>query len=142
MQKMCFAAIYKRQRLFPTETSVEQTKKKLYVFALQQYYLSLTHLMVIIRNRAPTYPQRETMLFCCLLFAGICSLLGDPKQALMHTRGALQMYNEWKFYEELETPSADNTTSKRIFSSEALNAIVSSSEVQMITIIGGRCTPE
>lgn len=139
---LALAAIHKRQRLMPADTSIKHARKRLYVFALQQYNLSLSHLMVIIRNRAPIYSQRETMLFCCLLFTGICSLLGDPKPALMHTKGGLQMYYEWKFYKELDSPSPDNTTGKRIFSPEALNAIISSSEVQMITRVGGQYTPK
>lgn len=94
---LALAAINKRKRLMAADSSVQNTRNKLYVFALQQYNLSLSQLMVIIRNRAPTYSQRETMLFCCLLFTGICSLLGDAKQALMHAKAGLQMYYECNF---------------------------------------------
>ncbi|MBE3048675.1 hypothetical protein IMZ48_40490, partial [Candidatus Bathyarchaeota archaeon] len=92
------AAMYKRYTI-PAGGSTSGLRKGLYEFALGQYNASITGLVGVARAENPSPDDKEVILATSVLYSGLCSLRGDPKEAFLHMRSGLGLFRQWKHWE-------------------------------------------
>lgn len=132
---LALAAIHKRGQISDQEGPQRDNRKGLYIFAIQQYNFAVRLISDRLQADAPStsYAQRQSLLFSCILFFGVSSLLGDFKQAISHMHGALQLYCNWEMY--------DNDTEHKavygcIFPAQMLDTLINRVRKQLWTFSG------
>lgn len=92
------AAMYKRYTI-PAGASTDALRRGLYEFALGQYNASISGLVGVARAENPSPDDKEVVLAASVLYSGLCSLRGDPKEAFLHMRSGLGLFRQWKHWE-------------------------------------------
>lgn len=96
---LALSAMHQRMKITTSNDWALQTKHDYYIFALKQYNSAIKSLIEIAQTEHPSPAQQETLLMVSMLFAGICCLQGDPRQAVLHAKNAIHLFYEWKFWE-------------------------------------------
>ncbi|KAL2106620.1 hypothetical protein VUR80DRAFT_6462 [Thermomyces stellatus] len=92
------AAMHKRYTV-PARGPTAGLRRGLYEFALAQYNASISGLVGIARAENPSPDDKDIILAASVLYAGLCSLRGDPKEAFLHMRSGLRLFRQWKHWE-------------------------------------------
>ena len=92
------AAMYKRYTI-PADITTTGLRKGLYEFALAQYNSSISGLVGVARADNPSPDDKDVILATSVLYSGLCSLRGDPKEAFLHMRSGLRLFRQWKHWE-------------------------------------------
>ncbi|KAK2593470.1 hypothetical protein QQS21_008843 [Conoideocrella luteorostrata] len=145
---LALAAIHGRMQvaaIAQTETSLSDTKQKDYAFALMQYNLAIKHLIPLTSRSNPNQFDQEALLLASLLFTGLCTMLGNTKEAISHAYNGLQLFYLWRYKEQpgrLPRPHC-------VLTPNSLIAAFTFLECQFINRLGylhqanwaGQCTP-
>ncbi|OAA66154.1 C6 zinc finger domain protein [Cordyceps fumosorosea ARSEF 2679] len=74
-----------------------------YRFALRQHNEAIAHLVALAQNRKEDDARSaEVLLMASVLFTGLSSLRGDPREAMMHASHGLRVAQQWQFLEKTE----------------------------------------
>lgn len=93
------AAMYKRYTIPADAPASAGLRRGLYEFALAQYNASIGGLMGVARRDDPSPDDKDVVLATSVLYSGLCSLRGDPKEAFLHMRSGLRLFRQWKHWE-------------------------------------------
>lgn len=93
-------------------------RRNLYMFALKQNNAAIGHLLQIANRKELSYADQETILLASMLLAGLCTLLGDTKQAVAHAQNGIHLFYHWGFSGK---PSKYNT---HVLAGDSLVALV------------------
>ncbi|TQV95223.1 hypothetical protein IF1G_06210 [Cordyceps javanica] len=73
-----------------------------YVFALAQFNKSIACMADRLRRADPlTYADKEMVMLTNVLYIGICNILGDLKQAIVHLKNTIDLIGEFRFGEDM-----------------------------------------
>ena len=93
------AAMYKRYTI-PAGEATAALRSGLYEFALAQYNASISGLVGVAgAEEGPGPDGRDVILATSVLYSGLCSLRGDPKEAFLHMRSGLGLFRQWRHWE-------------------------------------------
>ncbi|SPO07201.1 uncharacterized protein DNG_09895 [Cephalotrichum gorgonifer] len=92
------AAMYKRYTI-PSSAHSTTLRKDLYNFALTQYNASISGLVDVASRENPGPGDKDVILATSILYTGLCSLRGDPREAFLHMRNGLKLFRQWKHWE-------------------------------------------
>lgn len=123
---LSMAAMYSWFKIPPDDPQGQLIRQNHYKFALKQYNEAITHLVELAQNK--DIQSAEVLLMASVLFTGLSSLRGDPKEAMMHASHGLRVAEQWKFLERTEAPEDNNTT--HILPTKSLVGLVDGFEVQ------------
>ncbi|ATY59184.1 C6 zinc finger domain [Cordyceps militaris] len=98
-----------------------------YHFALRQYNAAIAHL-VALAPRGQDAAAAEVLLMASVLFTGLSSLRGDPREAMLHASHGLRVARQWQFVEKME--AAQPTPSAALLPPKSLVGLVDGFEVQ------------
>ncbi|KAK2613030.1 hypothetical protein QQS21_000959 [Conoideocrella luteorostrata] len=71
-----------------------------YVFALTHYNIAVQQLMHLAQQDTVDRTSQEVVLMANILFTTICALLGDTKELMMHARHGLQLFYQWRLWDD------------------------------------------
>lgn len=92
------AAMYKRYTI-PANPTTKDLRRGLYGFALAQYNASIGGLVGVAAAEDPGPDDRDVILATSVLYSGLCSLRGDPREAFLHMRSGLRLFRQWRHWE-------------------------------------------
>lgn len=92
------AAMYKRYTI-PADATTRDLRRGLYEFALAQYNASISGLVGVASAEEQSTDDRDVILATSVLYSGLCSLRGDPKEAFLHMRSGLRLFRQWRHWE-------------------------------------------
>lgn len=105
-----------------------------YTFALKHYNKSINCLIQITKKPELSLADRETLLLAAVLFTGIACLQGNPREAVIHARNGLQLFYQWKYWEQLEAKPASRIDS--FVAAESITALITNLESQFMNRLG------
>lgn len=71
-----------------------------YVFAVTHYNKAVKYLIDMARKEDIDYTTREVLLMANILFTSTCVLGGDSKELMVHAQHGLQLFYDWKLWED------------------------------------------
>lgn len=136
---LALSAMHQRMKITQNSSWNQQLQRDYYIFALKQYNSAIKCLMEIAQRRSPTPAEKETLLMASMLFAGICCLQGDPKQAVVHARTAIHLFYEWKFWEQIY--DGKDTRKGCVLSGSSIVTLITYFESQFINRLRNESRP-
>jgi hypothetical protein len=133
---LALAAMHRRMTLPTTKCAAAEEH---YMFALKQYNSAIRHLVSITKQPKLTLADRETLLLAAVLFTGIACLQGNPREAIVHARNGLQLFYQWRYWEQLDVAPSSRVDS--IIRAESIIALVNNLESQFTKRLGHVAPP-
>lgn len=131
---LALAATFQNTATLKTKQMNNYLKDVLDMFALQQYNLAIRYAMKLLQNQRPSYADKEALLLTTIMFTGLSSLQGNHKQAFVHAKNGVQIFNQWGLWDEesiLQVAHRDG-----ILSPLYLFSVISCIEAQIINKLG------
>lgn len=98
---LSLAGMYTSVQLSST-TGQTDVARKCDRFALRHCNISIQHLLRLSTFHELDLADKEVILMSSVLLMGLCSLRGDPKQAISIARHGLQLFHEWNYLQHAE----------------------------------------
>ncbi|KAM3499972.1 hypothetical protein MY10362_006814 [Beauveria mimosiformis] len=129
---LSMAAMYSWFKIPADDTQGQIIRQDHYKFALRQYNEAITHMVALARRQDAR--SAEALLIASVLFTGLSSLRGDPKEAMMHASHGLRVAQQWEFLERTEGAaaggSAHQQATEHMLPTKSLVGLVDGFEVQ------------
>lgn len=71
--------------------------------ALTYYNSSIRELMKMVDDENTARADQEAILLACLIFTGLCTMMGEINDAITHARNGLQMFYQWRYWETAQS---------------------------------------
>ncbi|KAJ4145603.1 hypothetical protein LMH87_004449 [Akanthomyces muscarius] len=123
---LSMAAMYSWFKIPSDDPQGQIIRQDHYKFALKQYNEAIAHMVELAHQKDAK--SAEVLLMASVLFTGLSSLRGDPKEAMMHASHGLHVAQQWNFLEKTESP--DGGQSDHMLPTKALVGLVDGFEVQ------------
>lgn len=131
---LALAATFQNTAALKTKQMNRYLTDVLDTFALQQYNQAISYAMRLMQNQRPSYADKEALLLTTIMFTGLSSLQGNHKQAFVHAKNGVQIFNQWGLWDEesmLQVSHRDG-----ILSPLYLFSVISCVEAQIINKLG------
>ncbi|PMB68055.1 Transcriptional regulatory protein moc3 [Beauveria bassiana] len=129
---LSMAAMYSWFKIPADDAQGQIIRQDHYKFALRQYNEAITHMVALARRQDAR--SAEALLMASVLFTGLSSLRGDPKEAMMHASHGLRVAQQWEFLERTEGAAAaggqQQQATEHMLPTKSLVGLVDGFEVQ------------
>lgn len=100
------AALHQRHHESAAAGMTTERKGHLYSVALQQYTMSLRHVIDLTQlDHVLTYRDKSTILAANLLFVACCVEREELAECFIHLNNGLKLIHQWKFWEPPSRPT-------------------------------------
>lgn len=127
---LALSAVHTRAKILGMTGAADCARREYYGFALQEYNTAIKYLVAIARNARPSIADQETLLLTNLLFIGLSSVQGDFAQAAVHAQSGIQLFHQWRLWEQVDDSVASR--SLRVLPRASMVYLFTHMETQLI----------
>lgn len=101
---LALAAIHDTVKTSGNSDTYQKSKRERYI--LKHYTASINDLIAITRQESLSTANQEAVLLASMLLTALCCQRGDINQAIIHARNGLQLFHQWRFWEQTRFPES------------------------------------
>ncbi|TQV90441.1 C6 zinc finger domain-containing protein [Cordyceps javanica] len=124
---LALMALHQSQRPQTVETFLRARHEKL---SMTHSTAAIRHVIALTRQRHLSQAERETLLLASLLLAALSTMQGDLPQAVMHSGNCIQLFHQWRFWEQHRSSA---TRRGSMLNADSIGAIIAHVELQLLS---------
>ncbi|KAJ3483174.1 hypothetical protein NLG97_g7366 [Lecanicillium saksenae] len=124
---LALAALHQAQRHKGAETYRKMRHEKL---SMTHSTAAIQHVIALTRQKQHSRAERETLLLASLLLTALSTMQADLLQALMHASNCIQLFHQWRLWEQHRSST---TCPGSILNSNSIGAIIAHFELQLLS---------
>ncbi|KAJ6787243.1 hypothetical protein PWT90_06821 [Aphanocladium album] len=124
---LALAAMHQAQRRQAVETYRRARHEKL---SMTHSTAAIQHVIALTRQKQLSGAERETLLLASLLLTALSTMQGDLPQALMHAGNGIQLFHQWRLWEQHRSSA---TRRGSMLNSDSIGAIIAHFELQLLS---------
>lgn len=95
---LALAAVHDTAKTSGNSDASHRSTRERYI--LKHYTASINDLIAITRQGSLSTANQEAVLLASMLLTALCCQRGDINQALIHARNGIQLFHQWRFWEQ------------------------------------------
>lgn len=127
---LALTALQQSQAHAAVETYGKAQYEKL---AMTHATAAISHVLALTRQKHLAQAERETLLLASLLLTAHSTTLGDLPQALMHAGNGIQLFHQWRLWEQHRTWLARRCSTGSLLNTDSIGAIIAHFELQLLS---------
>lgn len=102
---LAFSALHQRMKISSSQGDSRLFAQDYYTIGMTQYNISIGHLIKLTRKPVLSYADKQAVVLASTMHYGLCCLQKQLKQATVHVANALNLFKQWKLWQDVETSS-------------------------------------